>query len=425
MSSHLRRALALALFCPAALAAPPDDPLAGQQQLTAQALVRLALARNPSVAAALSEAAAAEARPAMAGALPDPMLEWSFAPLSIGTPGVDFGTTVGVTQRLPFPGKWALRSKAAAHDARAARLGTAEVRLALAEAAVGLHADWFHSARALAVNRAHEALLRELQRAAEAQYTAGTAPQADVLRAELMLAELAQQRLELESQARRLALRINALLHRPLDAAVPPPPAALEPGAAPTPASELAARAQAAHPALAALEALEAGAAARVELGKWSWAPDLQLMASYSTMWAMPQHRLMVGLGVELPVWQPQRQAEVREAQAMAEALGQARAHQSVEVAALVREAFELVAEATALRDGLEARVLPAARASLESARASYVTGKAPFQTLIEAERALRDAELALHTTTAELARRRAALDRAAGVFPFAAEESR
>lgn len=424
MSSLLRRALALALFSPAALAAPPDDPLAGQRELTAQGLVRLALARNPSVAAARAEAAAAEARPAMAGALPDPMLEWSFAPLSIGTPGLEFGTSIGLTQRLPFPGKWAVRSKAAAQDARAARLGTAEVQLALAEAAVGLHADWFQSARALAVNRAHEELLRELKRAAEAQYSAGTAPQADVLRAELMLAELSQERLELESRARQLALRINALLHRPLDAPVPPAPAALEPPAPLPAAEELAARAQTTHPALAALEAREAGAAARIELGKWSWAPDLQVMASYSTMWAMPQHRLMLGLGIDLPVWQAQRRAEVDEAKAMAEALREMRAHEKVEVAAMVREALEMVAEASALREGLEARVLPAARATLESARGSYVTGRASFQMLIEAERALRDAELKLHTTTAELARRRAALDRAAGVLPLAAKEN-
>lgn len=424
MSSFVRRALALALFSPAALAAPPDDPLAGHQELTAEALVRHALARNPSAAAARAEAAAAEARPAMAGALPDPMLEWTFAPLSIGAPGVDFGTSIGVTQRLPFPGKWQLRSKAASHDARAARLGTAQVQLALAEAAVGLHADWFQSARALAVNRAHEELLRELRRSAEAQYTSGTAPQADVLGAELMLAELSQERLELESRARQLALKINALLHRPLDAPVPPAPAALEPPAPQAPAPELAARAQAAHPVLAALEAREAGAAARIELGKWAWAPDLQVMASYSTMWAMPQHRLMVGVGVDLPVWQAQRRAEGDEARAMAEALRDMRAHESVEVAAMVREAFEMVAEATALREGLQTRVIPAARATLESARASYVTGKAPFQMLIEAERALRDAELKLHTTSAELARRRAALDRAAGVLPTFAQET-
>lgn len=423
MALSLRRAVALALIGSTALAAESqDDPLAGQATLTPELLVRAALARNAEVAAAQGMAAAAGARPGMAAAWMDPMLEWSFAPISIADPAMGFGTTVGLSQRFIFPGKTRLRADAARAEARAADRSVDQVRLALAEAAVRLYADWYLVARARAVNRDHRGLLAELRRAAEAQYTAGMAPQQDVLRADLTLAELAQEELELSSQAKVVALRINALLHRPLDAPLPDAPAELVvPDAAAAPQVD---GALATHPALSAVDARATAASARVELARKAWAPDFAVMASYSTMWASPAHRLMLGLSVDLPLWQEQRRQEVAEARAMARALSEERRHLRVELEMAVAEAAVMVSEAAALLRGQRARVLPAAKAALDSARSSYVTGKVEFSALIEGERELRNAVLREYQLGAELLRRRALLEKALGAVPGIGKET-
>src|SRR5688500_2231817 len=86
------------------------------------ALVAPALARNPTIDAARERAVAARARTGPSGQLPDPMLSIGMMNVPVLEPGLrDFMTmtTVGVAQRLPYPGKLSLEGRAAEHDARA------------------------------------------------------------------------------------------------------------------------------------------------------------------------------------------------------------------------------------------------------------------------------------------------------------------
>ncbi len=386
--------------------------------LTADTLARVVTERSSARAAALADAEASSAATAMAGGWMDPMLTLEAAPISAFEPGVQFGGTVRLAQKLPISGRLALREQAASHDARAMKLEAGEVTLALREVALTLYAELFATERALAINAAHEVLLGDLKTAAEQRYATGAGMQADALQAELMLAELATDRVKLDGRRRALVAKVNGLAQRQPGAPLPPLPEHLEP-TAPLPALDVGvAAATGARPELVALAARADGAVVRVKLAERGWVPDLEVMASYSSMWMDPAHRFMVGVGVELPVQQAARSGQVAEARAMVRRLEHQQERLRHELAAEVGVVYAELDEATRRAGLLSGRVLPAARARLEAVRSGYVTGRSSFEAVVEAERSLRDAELKQYLAQAELFKRRAALDRLMGVTP-------
>lgn len=420
MASSFTRVLP-ALAAAATLVAPiggtaraqQADPFVDVAELSPTRLVELVLERNPDVASARAAAEVAAARPVQERALEDPMLTWEVAPLSVYRRDVPFGTQVRLSQKIPFPGKRGLSASEAEAEARSMRAEVRNVGRELRRMALEAWADWYQVAREVEINEQHHLLLRELKRAAEAQYGAGRAAQQDPLQAEVMLAELEQERLELDGRHRLIRGRINALVHRAIRAAVPPPPRELTvQEAIPEDALE---RALERRPELAALDAQIQGARAREELASKAWLPDFELMASYSTMWPEPPMRLMAGVGIEIPLQAARRSGEGAEARARLRQLELAREHRVLEIENDAHAAREELSSALAVLSVQRQKVLSAARAQLESARAGYVSGSNEFQALIEAERSLRNAELRLHRALADVVRRRAALESAMG----------
>jgi outer membrane protein TolC len=95
-----------------------------------QALIAEALEKNPEIQAALRERDAADHRIAPAGALDDPVLEAGIinAPLASSPFNREDMTMkmIGLSQRLPFPGKRGLRKEVAARDAESVGHGYRE-----------------------------------------------------------------------------------------------------------------------------------------------------------------------------------------------------------------------------------------------------------------------------------------------------------
>ena len=379
-------------------------------QLDRAALVAAVLARNPDL-----EAARAMYRAAVAGypsvtGLPDPMVRYEVAPFSIGA-GVPFGQRAEVSQKLPFPGKRELDGAAALAGADAARADYAALRLELAEAAVDAFDDYYVAVRALEVNSHHRELLERIENSARAQYTVGRASQQDPLEARTQVIVMDRDRLMLQTQHRTAIARINQLLHRKVDAELPPPPARLDVTTASARTSEM-------HPKQVAAQArirmrdAEAGRANR-ELY-----PDIEVMASYDSMWDVWQHRWMVGVGIEIPLQRGKRQAaiervEADRAKATAD-LESVTSHLDEERDRASRE----VAEALQLLEIDEKQLLPTTRERVDAALIGFTTGQTSFSTVMMAEHALRHVELEIEEMRASLDRRNAALARAEGRLP-------
>ena len=406
-AAHQRDAMASALARAEADAREPTAEVALDAPLDRAALVSAVLARNPDLAAARASWRAIAAEAPAATAWPDPMVTYEVAPLSVGA-AVPFGQRVELRQRLPFPGKRALAGDVVAADADAARADYQTLRLELAEATVHAFDDYYVAARALEVNAHHRPLLERVQRGALAQVSAARAGQQDVLEAEGELIALERDRLALDGQQRAARTRINRLLRRAVDAALPPPPARLIPAARrvepPAP-----------HPRQAAAEARTRARTAELAGARRAFYPDLEVMASYDSMWSDWQHQVMVGIGIELPLARGARTGGVERAQAE-QARAQAELTSVTDALAAQRDDGQREAdEATAALALYEQRAVPNAQARLDAALAGFTAGQATFAQVVMAEHGLREVELRLEQARAELDRKLATLDRISG----------
>jgi outer membrane protein TolC len=381
-------------------------------------LVSAALARNPSIPAAEAATRAARERVRQSGALADPQAAVMVAPLSLGGGDAPLGYELRASQELPFPGKRELRRIVAEHEADAAEQQLAQTRLDLAAMASTLSAEYHLVAQHEDVIAEHVALLEAFQRVATARYAAGLAPQQAPLQAEVELAEMLREQASLRARRRVVTAQINALLHRPVDAPLPPPARAAAPAAPPEASGEPAGAALAARPEALAQQSRIEGRRASLDLARREVYPDFEVMATYSSMWDMPEHRLMAGVGVGLPIFRRRIRAEVAEAEAM---LAEAEAERlriddafQARIAAATAGAGEAQEHVRLYED----RVLPAARDQVRAARAAFESGEEPMLALIEAERALRSAELGYHEAVAASYRQAAEIERELGRLP-------
>jgi outer membrane protein TolC len=392
---------------------------AGGQPLERATVVEAVLARNPSVDAARAALRAALAEVDQVRAFEDPMLGYELAPLSIASSEVPFGHAISIRQKLPFPGK---RNRAAEvalamAEAEAAEIGV--VRLELAQMASQLYDDYYVAARALEINTHHKGQLEQIKKSAEAQYVAGRAAQQDPIQAEVELADLERERITLDAERDQIVARLNGLLHRAPGAALPAPAADLAIASAPQGTSaELQDLALRMRPQRAAAGARIRAARAKIAVAERAFYPDVELMASYSSMWDMPEHRWMAGVMIEIPIQRGKRRAAVEQAEAETERATFEDARVVDEIRVEVDRAHRQVTEAQALVDIYATKLLPAATAQVESARAGFVAAQNSFLALVGAQKNLRDVELSLAMAKAELSRRRAALSRVVGIVP-------
>lgn len=402
------------------------DPFAGQPRLGREPLLRAVVERNPTLEAARQAWRAAAARRRGQGLLPDPTVGIEISPFALGTSGprgggggAGFAETVELRQALPPASRRRLGASAAAAESAGA---AADYRAALVElvAAASLaYDDYFMIYRELALNDEHLRLAEELRRTAIDRYAAGRAPQQDPLQAELEAARLLHRRTELQVARERLALHIQALVHRSASLPLPPPPPQLPvPVYAGPRGVEAEQAAVGAHPELAARRAAEEARGADLELARLAGRPDLELMAGYDSRWAAAGQRFLAGVAVQLPLHGERRSAGRAEAEARLAQAESERAAAEDRVREAARAASAELELAEHVRAIYQDRLLPASRDQLRAARASYEVGQGSFQALIEAEKNLREAELGDEQALVDLYRRQAELDRAVGRLP-------
>lgn len=418
VNARYRRAFA-SLSLPAAQQPTlDDDPFVGAPVLERRSLVEAVLARNPDLVAARAGWRRALSRVPQETALDDPMVSYSLAPLSI-TGAAALGQRIEIEQKLPITNRRGMAGEVALAEADAAGDNADVVRLRLAGMATALFDDYYIAARALELDAHHRSLLEQMRASVIAQYTAGRAAQAELLQADLELAMLDRDRLMHETERKVVAAQLNGLLHRHPDAALPPPPDQLvildEQALDEREAMENALRTR---PELRGQAAkIRRGEAAAQLAALQAW-PDVGVMASYDSMWDMPEHRWMLGVSVEVPLARGRRAAARNEAEAEIAEARFLRDRAADEVRVEVRTAIERLSEARAALALYEQRILPAALAQVEAASAGYLADQSEFQAVLAAQRSVRHVTLERERARADVHRRRAELELAIGHLP-------
>lgn len=394
---------------------PPHSPFAGVTELTADALIELVLARNPSLAEMVAAWQAASARYPQVTSLDDPMFSGTIGPASIGSREVDFAYKVQITQKYPWCGKLALRGENALAEASAAGHDVEDVRVRLVESARTAFYDYYLVDRALAVNEEALRLLKEFRENAETRYKTGLTPQQDVLQADVEIGRQQERQVILERMREVAIARINTLMHLPTDSPLPPPPKQLQPDGALPDVLALQATAVARRPDLRALADRITAEQAQLALAYKEFYPDFEVMAAYDAFWQEKDLRPMLGVQMNLPVRKARRYGAVTEAEARVAQRQAELARQTDQVNLQVKEAYAQVSESRRVVRLYRKTILNAAESNVKAAQSAYVTGKIPFLSLIDAQRNVINLRDRYYETVADYFRRTAALERAVG----------
>ena len=347
-------------------------------------VVRIASERRDEIQAARARARAGEARPAIVSALEDPMISPSLDHLPFMWGGADVSFTI--EQQIPLSGIRGHRRASALADVDRLRAEANRTTLDVGIQAANAFLMLQERRRTAALVNEQLAFARDVVNAANARYASGTAPQSDVLRAEVEVARLEALSRSLVSEVRGAEAMLNTSLALDADGAIP----ALASVALtePPPSWSVIKTALTSRPELAAGRAEIARAEANVQVMRDMFRPMATIRTGPSyTMAEGGGWMAMVGLS--LPIWRNKLRAGVAEAQAM-------RAMSEADLRAMTRmiegDAAAALSQLQAARDrqaALTRDVLPRARMAIEPAVASYASGQLPLVSVIEAVQAL------------------------------------
>jgi outer membrane protein TolC len=355
-----------------------------------EALVQEALALRPELREGSSLVAAEQERIPQAGALPDPVLTLglqndSFTEYSIGKAETSW-YTVMLTQAFPFPGKLAQRAEVAGVEPKLATASLRRRRLSIEAEVRRGYVELLLVRDQLRLLGKTEELWRKSAAVAKARYSVGEVPQSDLLRAQLELTRLRQQRLALEGTERVRLEALNRSRARALSEPIPTDSSLERLGGPVVPSSEAALRdAEDRSPELVELRLTEEQSGRKLKLARTERLPDFSLGAG-----VMPRGSLVpmwqVVLGVTLPVYAGSKQNRaVAEAQAREKAAveGKEALVQTLRLRTEQRlSLLDAVTRANALyRDAL----LIQSEATATSTLSEYQVGKVPFTAVLEA----------------------------------------
>ena len=384
--------LLLATFAPMAFAAS-----FGQARAAVDELIAEALQHSPEIGAARRERDAAEQRIKPAGALEDPMLEAGVINVPTGSWSLrreDMTMKMlGLSQRLPFPGKRALREAVAARDAEIASYGYQETVNRVVRDVRVAHADLTLATESIRLISQNKSVLEQFLRIAQSRYAVGQAAQADVLKAQTQLSKMVDELLRMERERTSAAYE----LYRALGRQGPLPPWRIEPLALEENdlnEQALIHAAETERPQLRALEVAVAKAGKSIELAKADYYPDFDVRLSYGQRDRMPDgprrdDMVSLTVGINLPIWgATKRGPKVAEALAMSGQADEMYQAQRNETLMKLRQQIAAARQGVSSARLYQTTVIPQARVTVEAAIAAYKVGRVDLLTLLDSQMA-------------------------------------
>jgi outer membrane protein, heavy metal efflux system len=396
--------IAAAILGVALVAAAIADPACAQTATpTLSALVAEAMQNNPELRAAAKEAEAAKQRVLPAGALEDPMLEAGFInlpiqPLSFNSEDMTM-KMLGLSQKLPFPGKRALREQVAAKDAEATGYGLSETSNRIVREVKFAYFDLALADATVRLLQNNRKILEQFLHIAESRYAVGQAAQAEVLRAQTQLGRMSEELLRMERERPVIEAELARLLGRRANAL---PIAAELPGLRDA-APELETLQQVAlreRPQLLGLQSAVDRSTKALDLARKETQPDFDVRFAYGQrdkdlMGAPRQDVMSLTVAMNLPVWRGSKiEPRIAEAHAMRDQALELRQAQENEVLAKLRQQVAITEQSRRSVQLYETAVLPQARLAVEAALSAYQVSRVDLLMLLDSQMSLYSYEI-------------------------------
>jgi cobalt-zinc-cadmium efflux system outer membrane protein len=380
-------------------AAPMAQPRAADPQL--EALLKEAAERNPDVQAARREVHAARQRVEPAAALDDPMLEAGLVNVPVPSWSLNREDMtmkmIGVTQRLPYPGKRALRRGMAEKEAEAADNSVRELVNKVRRDVKAAYYDLALVDESERLTRKNLQVLEQFSSIAESRYGVGQASQADVLKAQTQRARMQEELIKLGRERPMLEAELARALGRAGSGpAVSPAPLRLQ--EASLDLAQLQAAARANRPQLLAQQSMIERNGKALDMARKDYYPDFDLRFSYGQRdnLEMMKREDMISftVAINLPIWRGSKRApRVAEAEAMREqasSLYQAKAN---ETDAMLRQQVSAAEQSLKSARLYETALLPQAKLATDASLTAYRVGRVDFFTLLDSQMTVFNAE--------------------------------
>jgi outer membrane protein TolC len=413
----------LALLCALLSAGTAWAEPPGAFRDTLNLFIQEALKNNPELQEAQYSIRMYKDIPAQAGSLDDPMLEFSIDNVPVNsysfTQEPMTMKQVGVSQKLPFPGKLGLKTNMAEKDVEIAKENLRDLQLQLVRDLKLSYYELCYIQTAIDITRQNKSLLEQFVKIAQSKYTVGKGIQQDVIKAQVELSKSLEESIRLEELKVKEAARLNTLMNR-----LPQSSLSVEHGIQQTPfhftIEDLQKRAVANHPTLKKLQILRQRTLVAKNLAERESYPDVNVGLRYAKREAiqrMENPDLVSGyVSINIPLWYETKQKrkasqELNRAREIEQTLNKTKNRIYLEIKERLEEEARGGERIALIRTG----IIPQARQSLESALAAYSVDKVDFLTLLDNQIALFKWQLQEHREITNYEKTLALLEYAVG----------
>jgi outer membrane protein TolC len=305
---------------------------------------------------------------------------------------------IGLAQRLPYPGKRALRRDLAEKEAVAAESNVQELVNRVRRDVKVAYFELGSIDESLRLAERNRRVLEQYLSIAEARYGVGQGTQADVLKAQTQVSKMLEELIKLGRERPMLEAELNRAAGRgAAPASVNPPPAQARDVSLRL--DELRAAARENRPQLAAQQRMIDRGTKALELARKDYYPDFDVRVSYGQrdnfMDMRREDMISFTVAINLPVWrESKRDPRVAEAEAMrdqASAMYQARLN---ELDAMLRQQVAAAEQSLKAVRLYETGLLPQARLTADASLAAYRVGRVDFFSLLDSRMTVFNAEV-------------------------------
>jgi outer membrane protein, heavy metal efflux system len=342
---------------------------------------------NPQIAASFHAWQASRSVPKQVSALPETQL--SVQQFSVGSPrpfagysNSDFAYIgFGASQDIPYPGKRQLRAHVAEHEADSMEAQTDSVRRTVVGNLKMVYFQLAYIQQTLGVLQRSDAILTQVQEAAESRYRVGQGNQQDVLKAQLQHTKILQEIAHHHQEEGLLEAQIKQVLGRPQESAdIVAETLTLR--ALPYAAGELLQRAREQNPDVHSKQASIRQQEAQVDLAHKNFRPDFNVQYTYEHTGSQTRDYYMATFGIRLPN-RGRQKAELAEAQENQE---RARHELDSESQRVLSEVQQQYVRAKTSEERLKIYsdgLVPQSEATFRSALSAYQSNRQDFESLL------------------------------------------
>jgi outer membrane protein TolC len=377
------------------------------------------LKANPRLQAARSRAGAFSARIGQAGAWDEPQVgvEFFATPVTSANPFRDgMETDFFIQQMIPLFGKKSLMSDAATAGAHMAGESAVAVERNLIADVKKAYSMIYAAQRRIDVNTENHRLLAQIMESARTRYRVGLISQGDLLKVQVEMAKLQNERSALEQELANACAMMNALRGRPADT---PIGTVEDPSLAKITLSpeDLLARALEFRPELHAMGYELEMSRTDLAASRRERLPDVMVRGMYKRMLeGTDQWAAMFSINIPIAPWASGKSSgKIEENELVARATEQSLADMKNMVQAEVREAWSRVTAQWQQIERFQQTILPQSEQSLRSALTAFETGGVDFLSLLDSYRMFQMLKMDYYMRIGEYVSSVALLEKATG----------